>query len=118
MITIPVLVGFDRDNCIGTLTLDETKLPEEHTNYVFSLGYMAETAEKVTPVEFFGKYELIAVSLQTDKQYLAYLTQKQRSASVPVAQDTPNVFDGVRFPGGLPNNGDDSVMGAPLSVKQ
>lgn len=25
-------------------------------------------------------------------------------ASVPVAQDTPNVLDGVRFPGGRPKN--------------
>ena len=28
----------------------------------------------------------------------------QTLASVPVAQDTPNVLDGVRFPGGRPKN--------------
>lgn len=73
MITIPVLLNFDSNEIIGSMTLDEKKLPEKHTNYVFSLGYLAETTEKITPVEFFGEYKLVSVALQTDEQYMQYL---------------------------------------------
>lgn len=73
MITVPVLLEFDESKPIGYLTLDETKLPEKNTNYVFALGYLAETTKKITPVEFFGEYKLISVALQTDEQYLRYL---------------------------------------------
>ena len=104
MITVPVLIDFDETKCIGSLVLDETKLPIKNTNYVFSLGYLAETVEKFTPVEFFGEYKLICVSLQTDEQYLRYLTKNIGPASVTEAHNTPNVLDGVRLPGGLPNN--------------
>lgn len=76
MITVPVLINFNQSECIGSLTLDETKLPTKDTNYVFSLGYLVESVEKITPVEFFGEYKLICVSLQTDEQYLQYLGQK------------------------------------------
>lgn len=102
MITIPVLLNFDQQTPIGSLTLDETKLPIKNTNYVFALGYLANTVEKITPVEFFGEYKLISVALQTDEQYLKYLTQKQFLASVTVAHGTPNALDGVRLPSGNP----------------
>jgi hypothetical protein len=82
MITIPVLLNFDDDKPIGWMTLDETKLPEKNTNYVFALGYLAETNEKFTPIEFFGDYKLIGVALQTDAQYLRYLTQKNEGPLV------------------------------------
>ena len=104
MITVPVLIGFDNTKQIGVMTLDEKALPSEHANYVFSLGYLAESVETITPVKFFGEYKLMCVSLQTDEEYLGYLQQEQLPVSVTVAPGTPNALDGVRLPDGNPND--------------
>lgn len=76
MITIPVLLGFDSTQLIGTLTLDETKLPPG-VGYVFSLGY-SPTEFEGDPLRDFNvkKADLMCVSLQSDEQYLAYLNSK------------------------------------------
>lgn len=76
MITIPVLVNFDSTKIVGTMTLDEGVLSEDNTNYVFSLGYMAECVDSITPTKFNGRYELFCVSLLTAEQYLNFIGQK------------------------------------------
>jgi len=68
MITIPVTVGFNfnEKDIIGSITIDENRLPSS-PEYVFSLGY------KYTGK---AKYTLVCVSLTSDNEYLQYLQQK------------------------------------------
>lgn len=65
MITVPVLLEFDEGQEIGTMQLDETKLPQR-PNYVFAIGFHMATPHR-----------LMCVSLVNDKKYLEYLDSDQ-----------------------------------------
>lgn len=77
MRTIPVLMNFDQQQPIGTMTIDETRLPPG-MGYVFSLGARALDTEIVNGAVRVTRAELLCVSLQTDEQYLACLEREQR----------------------------------------
>lgn len=70
MIDVPVLIGFDQTKCIGTLHIDETKLPIM-ADYVFAISYRVDQAGPKH--QFDTIKELVAVSLQSDEEYFAYL---------------------------------------------
>lgn len=62
-VTVPVMLGFDKERIIGSLRIKKDELPKT-TDYVFTIGYRATSA---TEGELFG------VSLLSDKEYLNYL---------------------------------------------
>lgn len=66
MITIPILLNFDNDKVIGSLTVDETQLPTI-PNYTFAIGYRYITEDS---------HELICTSVVLDKNYQAYLDKQ------------------------------------------
>lgn len=68
MIEVPVLLNFDSEKRIGTMTVDKDKLPKD-VNYVFSLGYTIEGATYGGKL-CITKHNLVCVSLQSDKEYL------------------------------------------------
>lgn len=70
MKTVPVLLNFDASEVIGTLQVDEAKLPPGH-GYVFAIGYIVGNED--------SDDKLYSVSLQTDEQYLAYLESDQKA---------------------------------------
>lgn len=78
MITVPVLRNFDNNDQIGVLTIDETKLPENDANFVFSIGYMIGGDEVVprSKTAYYGKYKLVCVSLMSDQEYLKFLNNQ------------------------------------------
>lgn len=58
MITVPVLLGFDGNKPIGSMTIDETQLPN-HSYWNFSIGYKAHKQDKI---------ELLCVGLINEGQ--------------------------------------------------
>lgn len=58
MKTIPVLINFDYTKQIGTMTIDETRLPK-NTGFHFAIGYKTGTPDANGADE---DYELFAVS--------------------------------------------------------
>jgi hypothetical protein len=65
MKTLRVTIDFDQNRTIGTLDIDETKLPKGDT-YCFAIG-----GRKHDPQ--YGDFELMEISLVTDENYLKYL---------------------------------------------
>jgi uncharacterized HAD superfamily protein len=72
MITLPVTVGFsfDEKDIIGSITLDETKLPAL-PEYCFSIGYRLTVNKDSTD------YTLMNISLISDNDYIKYLQQSK-----------------------------------------
>lgn len=70
MITLPVTVdfSFDEKDIIGSITLNESKLPAL-PEYSFSLGYKYRKEQ--------DGYNLVCISLISDNKYLQYLQQKR-----------------------------------------
>jgi hypothetical protein len=66
-VKVPVLVGFNTDIQIGTLEVLKSSLPST-PEFVFTIGY--KTAEGDKP------FELKAVSISTDTEFLAYLKEQ------------------------------------------
>jgi hypothetical protein len=63
--TVPVLLGFDHNSVIGSLTIDTEKLPP-YPNWHISLGYKANSILDQS------NYELVSVGLVTDEKFKAY----------------------------------------------
>lgn len=78
IITVPVLLNFDKYKEIGSMTINAGELPPS-PNFVFALGYaVLEWAGQPgeAPVEpAAGKYKLCAVAVVSDDSYLKYLQQ-------------------------------------------
>lgn len=68
MITVPVFVGFDQNEQIGHLTVDETKLPKE-ADYCFSLAHKLNVDEP-------GR-EIVCVALVSDQDYRKFLNEQK-----------------------------------------
>lgn len=65
MKTIPVTIGFDRNQVIGEMTIDETRLPAG-IGYHFALGYLAK---QITDGEM-SDFEILEVSLTDDSKFV------------------------------------------------
>ena len=66
-ITVPILEDKFNTNCqIGTLTILKDRLPTD-PNFVFTIGYRIEEN---------SPYELKAVALLSDEEFLSYLKNK------------------------------------------
>lgn len=78
MITIPICLKFDYSNIIGSITIDETKLPST-PNFCFTIGYLVKN------ISFDGNitdYALNIASVTSDSDYLKYLeSEKARNES-------------------------------------
>lgn len=72
MITIPVTLGFDNSNIIGTMEVDETKLPPT-TDYCFAIGYYCKGVDDKGKVIDF---ELREISVVLDRSYRNYLDKE------------------------------------------
>jgi hypothetical protein len=70
MITVPILLGFDYGNPIGTLTIEKDKLPPG-VDWCFSLGYLVKDAVYDDELEctVVTDYELKCVSIVADANY-------------------------------------------------
>jgi len=77
-IDVPVTVGFNRAETIGTLSIDREALPAA-PDFVFALGFLAKEyagpPREVPSEPYAGAYELNEVSVVTDLSYLGYLRQ-------------------------------------------
>lgn len=72
MRTIQVVQEFDSSNAIGTMVIDETKLPPGD-GYVFALAYLVKKSHVEDGKPVVDEMELYQVSLMSDERYLAYL---------------------------------------------
>lgn len=63
--TVPVLLGFDHNTVIGSITIDTEKLPP-YPNWHISLGY------KTDSILDQSNYELVSVGLVTDEKFKAH----------------------------------------------
>ena len=81
MKTIPVTIGFDSAQTIGTMTIDETKLPPG-ANYHFALGYSAQRIADGVPTEV----EVREVSLVDDSKFV-YADGRGARPVEPAASD-------------------------------
>lgn len=61
--TIPVVLDWNHDREIGSMTIDVDKLPQQ-PDFVITLGYRNE---------IYPRYVLTAVSVVSDKKYKEYL---------------------------------------------
>lgn len=66
---VPVVLGFDYADPIGTLEVDMDRL-STHPDYLFALGFRAL---KVDASGHVTEYELVCVSPVEDMNYAAYL---------------------------------------------
>jgi hypothetical protein len=82
MITIPILKEFNQEKQIGTLTIDESKLPII-PNYTFSLDYRITSSElnENNEVEVTG-YKLISVSIVDDDNFSKYLDSNPKNYNI------------------------------------
>lgn len=64
MIKVPVYLNFSSAECIGTLNIDETKLPLT-PDFCFALGYRITDGDR--------RYELVEVSTVSDETYVKYV---------------------------------------------
>jgi len=79
---VPVLVGFDQNQCIGSLRIKTSQLPAT-PNFVFSLGYQTVGPCKfaqgeIPTTDYSGEYKLFCVSLTSDDSYIGFLRQVGR----------------------------------------
>lgn len=78
MITVPVFDSFSNNTQIGTLTIDETRLPAD-PDYCFALGFNAELGNlkpgQIPTTKPTGPYTLGAVAIASDEAYSKYLHQ-------------------------------------------
>ncbi len=65
MITVPVSIGFNAQQVIGSMTIDETQLPP-NPKFVFSIGYL--TADIAS-----DEYTLVEIGLVPDHRYAEYV---------------------------------------------
>lgn len=72
---IPVVLGFDPRRQIGTLRIDETQLPPT-PDFVFALGYTTKGSGE--------GYELVAVSVVADSNYIRFLEDEARRDGAPL----------------------------------
>lgn len=73
LITVPILQEFNTSKVIGSLTIKKSKLPKD-PNFCFSIGYRVTEAEYTeTDIVNIKEYDLINVSIISDKNYKDYL---------------------------------------------
>lgn len=72
MIRVPVVLGFNPQAVIGSVELDERRLPDS-PDFVFAIGFSPPDAAT-------GRCEIREVGLINDSEYVAYLMDGQRHA--------------------------------------
>lgn len=84
LLSVPVLLGFDYKQVIGTLSIDSSKLPPE-PNFAFAIGYLSLERNKDGSE---GMYQLLNVGLVGDHLLATEQgakLQKARNALIDIA---------------------------------
>lgn len=88
---VPVVRDFRNNEPIGELRIDTAALPPS-ADFVFTLGFMTLDPIESPPgsiptAPYMGRYQLKAVAVQTDDQYIGYLRQIGKLQDVDIDLD-------------------------------